>query len=425
MFVRCCSIALVVLLLAASAPAQTRRDVPSTADPTRPTAAVAKEPADAQPIPTTTGGAKWRTPSGVVRASNETPISPDGGDLAKPLNITARQPVARVTKGPDSLPSDAGQEWRDYDISPYTARVTSTNRPEQAILDWILRETGYEAWHTQPLAFLSIDSRRLRVFHTPEVHATVAEMVDRFVNTEAESHAFGMRVLTVGSPNWRAKAHKMLHPVTTQTQGVQAWLLAKEDAALLSADLRRRSDFQELSTPHLLVNNGQSTQVPAMRPRNYVRDLLLKTDAWGGFEPQMAQYDEGFKLEFSPLLSLDGKVVDAVIRCEVNQIEKMIPVMIDISTAQVRGQRTKIEVPQGISTRLHERFRWPADQVLLISLGVGPAPVAATPNPLTALASPIRAEMLVLVESKGKVGTSTAATPTPGQRNASVYRNRY
>ncbi len=425
MFARCCSIAAAAVLLAASTQAQTRRDAPSTADATRPTTAAAKEPADAQPIPTTTGGAKWRTPSGVLRASNETPISPDGGDLAKPLNITARQPVARVTKGPDSLPSDAGQEWRDYDISPYTARVTSTNRPEQAILDWILRETGYEAWHTQPLAFLSIDSRRLRVFHTPEMHATVAEMVDRFVNTEAESHAFGMRVLTVGSPNWRAKAHKMLHPVTTQTQGVQAWLLAKEDAALLSADLRRRSDFQELSTPHLLVNNGQSTQVPAMRPRNYVRDLLLKTDAWGGFEPQMAQYDEGFKLEFNPLLSLDGKVVDAVIRCEVNQIEKMIPVMIDISTAQVRGQRTKIEVPQGISTRLHERFRWPADQVLLISLGVGPAPVAATPNPLTALASPNRAEMLVLVESKGKVGTPTAATPTPGQRNASVYRNRY
>ena len=330
-----------------------------------------------------------------------------------------------MTKGPDSLPTDAGQEWRDYDISPYTARVTSTNRPEQAILDWILRETGYEAWHTQPLAMLSIDSRRLRVFHTPEMHAVVSEMVDRFVNTEAESHAFGMRVLTIGSPNWRAKSHKMLHPVTTQTQGVQAWLLAKEDAALLTADLRRRSDFQEHSTPHLLVNNGQATQVPAMRPRNYVRDVLFKSEAWGGFEPQMAQYEEGFKLEFNPLLSLDGKVVDAVIRCEVSQVEKMIPIMIDVSTQTVRGQRTKIEVPQGISSRLHERFRWPADQVLLISLGVGPAPVPPPANSLNALvASPTRAELLVLVESKGKVGNQ-ATTQSPGARNASAYRNRY
>ena len=119
-----------------------------------------------------------------------------------------------------------------------------------------------------------------------------------------------------------------------------------------------------------------------MRPRNYVRDVLLKTDAWPGFEPQMAQFDEGFKLEFNPLLSLDGKVVDAVIRCEVDQIEKMIPVMIDVSTPAVRGQRTKIEVPQAICTRLHERFRWPTDQVLLISLGIGPAPVAAAPSTL-------------------------------------------
>ena len=230
-------------------------------------------------------------PNGVVRASGESVVPPSPQPLnqaAQPLAApvvpaTAQTPIARVTKGPDSLPADAGQEWRDYDISPYTARVTSTNRPEQAILDWILRETGYEAWHTGPLAFLNIDNRRLRVFHTPEMHAVVSDLVDRFVNTEAESHAFGMRVITLGSPNWRSKAHRMLHPVNTQTQGVQAWLLAKEDLALLSADLRKRSDFQEHSTPHLMVNNGQSAQVPAMRARNYVRDLLLKSDAWGGY----------------------------------------------------------------------------------------------------------------------------------------------
>jgi hypothetical protein len=428
MFMKCCSISAACLLAASVVLAQARRAAAPPADSSTPPAAAANQPADAQPIPTSAagGGAKWRTPSGVIRTSGD---SQAPADATAPLRTLSggptRQSIARVAKGPDTLPSDAGQEWRDYDISPYTTRVTSTNRPEQAILDWILRETGYEAWHTQPLAFLSIDNRRLRVFHTPEMHVTVSEMVDRFVNTEAESHAFGMRVLTVGSPNWRAKAHKMLHPITTQTQGVQAWLLAKEDAALLAADLRRRSDFQEHSTPHLLVNNGQSTQVPAMRPRNYVRDVLLKSDAWGGFEPQMAQYEEGFKLEFNPLLSLDGKVVDAVIRCEVNQVEKMIPIMIDVSTAAVRGQRTKIEVPQGISSRLHERFRWPADQVLLISLGVGPAPVVQTANPLNALvSSPTRAELLVLVESKGKVGSQATVAP-PGQRNASAYRNRY
>src|SRR3990172_1582295 len=90
----------------------------------------------------------------------------------------------------------------------------------------------------------------------------------------------------------------------------------------------------------------------------------------------MAQFDEGLKLEFNPLLSLDGKVVDAVVRCEVDLVEKLIPVMIDVPTTVAPRQRQRIDIPQPISSRLHERFRWPADQVLLISLGVGPAPVA-------------------------------------------------
>src|SRR3990172_10285840 len=96
----------------------------------------------------------------------------------------------------------------------------------------------------------------------------------------------------------------------------------------------------------------------------------------------MAQFDEGLKLEFNPLLSLDGKVVDAVVRCEVDLVEKLIPVMIDVPTTVAPRQRQRIDVPQPISSRLHERFRWPIDQVLLISLGVGPAPVAPNGIPI-------------------------------------------
>ena len=191
----------------------------------------------------------------------------------RPLTPLGHAPIAHVSKGPGTLPNDAGQEWRDYDISPYTLRVTSTNKPEQAIVDWILLDTGYEAWHSDPLGLLSASRRTLHVYHTPQIHAVVGEMVDRFVNSEAESHAFGLRVLTVGSPNWRSKAHHVLHPVPAQSQGVQAWLLAKEDASLLLADLRRRSDFREHSTPHLLVNNGQSTVVSATQTKNYTRDV--------------------------------------------------------------------------------------------------------------------------------------------------------
>src|SRR5690606_20721898 len=185
----------------------------------------------------------------------------------------SRQPIARVRTGSATLPADAGQIWREYDIAPYTLRVTSTNRPEQAVVDWVLRETGYEAWHSDPLGVLAADNRTLRVYHTEQMQQVVADIVDRFVNSEAESQAFGLRVITVENPNWRAVGHRMMVPIPVQTQGVQAWLLEKENAALLLAELRKRSDHREHSSPHLLVNNGQSTVVSATRPLGYIKDI--------------------------------------------------------------------------------------------------------------------------------------------------------
>jgi len=411
---------------------------PPGAPPSRVQPAVVRGqiPASATPAAATSSGtaSRWRPP-GIVnqaqppRQPQPTAQAEQRPPLAPLSPVAARGPIARVTPGNGTLPTDAGQVWRDYDISRYTARVTSTNQPEQAIVDWILRETGYEAWHGDVVALLSANRRTLSVYHTPQMHAVVQEMVDRFVNTEAESHAFGMRVVTLGSPNWRAKAHRMLRPVSAQTPGVQAWLLAKEDAAVLLNDLARRNDFREHSTPHLVVNNGQSTVVAKTRTRNYVRDVVLRAEAWPGFEPQMGQIDEGFKFEFHPLLSLDGSVIDAVLKSEVDQVEKMHSVRIDVPSQVVRQQTSKIEVPQIISSRMHERFRWPVDQVLLISLGVGPSPVPQTAGalgvnvPLLSRGT-ARVDLLVFVESRGKLSAGPSTLP-PGPTAAAKYPGRY
>ena len=135
---------------------------------------------------TATSGAVWRAPG----AGGGTASSSSGGALM-PASSAPRATIAKVTSGSGTLPNDAGQVWREYDITPYTLRVTSTNRPEQAIVDWILRETGYEAWHSEPLGILSANGRTLRVYHTPQMQDAVSEIVDRFVNTQAESQAFG------------------------------------------------------------------------------------------------------------------------------------------------------------------------------------------------------------------------------------------
>ena len=71
--------------------------------------------------------------------------------------------------------------------------------------------------------------------------------------------------MTLDSPNWREAAQRLLRPVPVQTPGANAWLLPKENAAILLGELRRRSDYREHSSPYLMVNNGQSTVVSAMR----------------------------------------------------------------------------------------------------------------------------------------------------------------
>lgn len=370
-------------------------------------------------------------------ASTPTFVSPSSAGpagAASPAKASAdassRQPVTRVTSGNGSLPNEGGQLYREYDISPYTARITTTKRPEQAIVDWILRETGYETWHSEPLAILSAGPRTLRVYHTPQVQSAVGEIVDRFNSADSEAQAFSLRVITVDSPNWRVRVQRLLSPVPVQTPGAQAWLLEKEAAAVLLTELRRRSDYREHNSPQLLVNNGQPTVVSATRGRNYVRDVKIRADAWPGFEPETAIVDEGFTLEFTPLLSLDGKTVDAAIRCDIDQVERMVPVTLNVPTTVAPRQSTKIEVPQMVHVRFHERFRWQADRILVVGMGIVPVPVPSDPKsivpglPLPITSGPPRADLLLLVESRGKAAAQTPQVTNGNASPAGYYRAR-
>ncbi len=366
-------------------------------------------PAAAAPVPLSPGGAAFTTP----RAPDGTGANP----FLAPMPRTVRRSL-RVTAGNGTLPNEQGQIWREYDISPYTTRVTTTKRPEQAIVDWILRETGYEVWHAEPLGILSASPRTLRVYHTPQMQAVVADIVDRFVSSEAETRTFSLRIATVDNPNWRATAHHTLRPIPTQTPGVCAWLLPKEDAAVLLGTLQRRSDYREHNSSHQLVNNGQATVVSALHGRPFIRDVNPRPEAWQGYDNVPSQIDEGFSLEFSPLLSTDGRSVDAVIKCQIDQVEKLVPVMLEVPTQASPRQRARVEVPQMSYFRFSERFRWPTNQVLLLGLGIVALPVAvdSTPTvagmPLPFAGSPPRADLLVIVESKGSV------TETPGAVSA-------
>ena len=341
--------------------------------------------------------------------------SPVTTPTSAPVTATGQRITrAPVSKGSNTLPNDHGEIWREYDISSYTLRVQSSSQPEQLIIDWILRETGYEAWHSTPVGLLSADNRTLRVYHTPQMQAVVAEIVDRFVNQAAENHGFGLRIITIRNPNWRARALPLMKSLPVQSSGVQGWMLAKEDAALLMSELKRRTDYREHNPPHQMVKNGQSLVVSTMRPRPYTKGIIRTQQTWPGYQPELGQLDEGFSLEFSPLLAMDTRTVDAVIKLRLAQVEKMLPVKLEVPNNIAPNQRAECQVPQMTQIQLHERFRWPTDQVLLLSMGVVATPGPQKPNLLTdalqiSTGAP-RADALLFVESKGPV----AATPVGG-----------
>ena len=220
------------------------------------------------------GQLKFREVGSVRPVSNESPSGE--GDRDSSLNTDTAAPtldprgvtLTKVSDGDGILPREHNQKWREYDIRPYTSRVTTTERPEQAVIDWVLRETGTEVWFTEPFGILNASKDTLRVYHTDEMHSVVRDVVDRLVSSQAESQAFGVRLVTVGNPNWRAKALPLMQSVTVQSPGVDAWLLSKENATILISELRKRTDFREHNSPNLMIHNGQSQTVSAMHPKN-------------------------------------------------------------------------------------------------------------------------------------------------------------
>ena len=402
---------------AQTVPAREAASAPSTQTPAVPPPVVSGESVDGN----------WRAPDvGKQRAVASLSSSDTSLDAHRVQPATPAVPVR--SGGKDMLPNDQGQIWQQYDISVYTSHIKGTENPEQAIIDWILRETGTEVWFKPPLGLLNVSATTLSVYHTPEMQQVVADVVGRFVNGTQDAHVLGLRVVAVDNPGWRTGFLHRLQPITVQSSGIDAWLLSKEDAALLLADLRRRADFREHSAPNLVYFNGQSQSVTNLRPHVYVRSYhtRMQDNVWMGYDIERGQIQEGFALQVSPLLSQDERTIDAVLKCNVDQVEKLVSVGVDLPGLNGQVQRAEIQVPQLVSWRLHERFRWPTSQVLLLSCGViaSPGPDRQTtlgiPNPFARGGS--RSDALLFIESLGKASQALVTGSTTTLGNAALQQ---
>lgn len=320
-----------------------------------------------------------------------------------------------------NLPGEAGQEFRTFDIRSYTGYLNRHDHPEQAIVDWVMRETGTDVWFSEPFGFLSADRDELVVYHTPEMQRVVADVVDRFIGGEKDPQVIKLNVLTVGNPNWRGRSHMLMQHVNVNSPGLQAWLLSKENAAIVYSQLRARTDVRQIQALDLIVHNGQTERLASTRGRNYVRNIRPAPTGWPPYEPETGEVQEGYRLEISPLLGTDGRTIDCVLKAEIDQVDRLVPVDLELPLPDGRMHRARIDVPQVVSWRLNERFRWPSDMVLLLSCGVIASPDrAASMVPLLNLEAITgttagRADALLFVEFRGRASGNLTTTPLPPQ----------
>ncbi len=295
------------------------------------------------------------------------------------------------------MPADSGQVWKTYDIAPFVKQAGVGS--QRHVVDWVLQDTGYPAWHGAVAASLSADDQNLRCFHTPDMQIRVEETVRRFVGEVGRPHRFQVRVLALGGPGWRADVRPALTAIPTATPGVQAWITSRENAAAVVGSLRARSDCQELPTGPVLAANGLPAVLAGGRKQPYVQDIAPRPEVWPGWLMQNAACDEGFLLDVQPLITADGTAVEAAVRCRIDQIERMAPVALAAPAAT--GQRVQVEVPQVAAVRVGERFRWPSSQTLIIGLGLVPWPVPGQNGAAAALLSdPTRKDVIVVVEPR-------------------------
>ncbi|MEE2826689.1 MAG: hypothetical protein VYE64_08685 [Planctomycetota bacterium] len=336
---------------------------------------------------------------------------------AKQDSSQAGQTITKVSKSFSRLPSTAGQVWREYDITPYTSRITAVEDPQQAIIDWILLETGTDMWFHQPLGILSANRHKLFVYHTPELQAVVSRIVDRMVNTRGQLQSISVNLLTIANPNWRSEAYSVMQPIDVRSPGVEAWMVSKENAAYLLSNMRRRADFEEHGNARLVQHDGQTIKVEKYKPVQFVQNIRWTPNQVPGYQPQLKTIEEGYALKLATLTSLDGKTIEATVECSVDQVEKLRSVKIAIPSAEnTNGAQVNLQIPQMVSWEIQERFRWPNDQVLVLSCGVVANPKPKSNNLLIPDLFEVdrgRADALLFIEYRGPEVAQLNTQPQP------------
>jgi hypothetical protein len=304
-----------------------------------------------------------QAPSRRVENRGETPPGPDD-------DPDGRGPEPKL---PAALPRTSGFKLRTWDISRYTGIPTNVQAPPQkALIDWILLRTGVPEWHGDNPTVLSADRQKLTAYNSPEVLQQVDEIVERFVNSTADTLRIQVQFIAAVDPRWRYTVYSRLTYVGGGPQGQQIWTMKSRDAALVLTQIQIQQGFRPLAKEGVEMINGQTLLIKTREPRSFVGGL--SPDPAGGiaFVPRPEKIDEGIVLKLSPLLNYDGNAVDAKIDLTVNTVRTLHRTKV-IAPRELGQVETTIDVPDATQTHLEQTVRnWRLGQSLIISCGIHP-----------------------------------------------------
>lgn len=325
--------------------------------------------------------------------------------------------IASAKRGLGSLPSEAGQFWMVYDITPYTKLYPALPSPEQAIVNWILYDTGEAFWHKTPFGVFSADSEQLYVYHNEKVQQYVSNILDRFMNSERKNNLFQVQIILLDSPDWRSKAAPLIHPYPVNKKEISGWVIGKTEIQSFLQTLTKRPDYLELNASRNVVPNTETFGWVLPAPtRDYIRDIQIAPSAPQGYVTDSHSIDEGYRIEITPLVSTNGEQVEILLTCHSTAVEKMLDVSLKIPTANAPRQQLTAEVPQIARAEISDKISFPIDQVFLLDLGMIPIVEEAAkekPSGLARIVTPksIFRNVLVLIQ-KSELAVLPKPEPT-------------
>ena len=337
-------------------------------------------------------------------AEDTEPANPDTG------------PEATVPDSvPANFPNQAGFQWQNFPIGDYTALDPNATSPQTAIIDWIFRRTTPAPWHGDKIAVLCASRTQLRAYNSIKVLKQVAEVVERFTDSQADILSIRVRFIAAADSRWRYAVHQRLTPIGNGPQGQQIWHTSAADAEGVIAQMALWQGFKLLGNTSVEVLNGQPLKFDQTQDRGFNGGVQRESTVGLGFQPKVENLMEGVVLKFSPLLSYEGDTLDAAIELSTNLVRKLHPVRV-LAPREVGPGELTLDVPEVSETRLNQPIKnWPLGQTLIISAGIQPGILMDKEGFLKLRIPgtvPTSTELLVVINAEivNKKGAERAAT---------------